>query len=258
MEHKYNNHSGEENFLFGKNKELPFVVPQDYFESLAARIIAKVEAANELNEFKTLSSIGKKPLFDVPEDYFNVSQNALEHKYELSQFKNLSAIPKVDFSKMESGYADKLSNKILNQEDELKDFKTLSSIPKKNEFEIKPEYFEKLENQVKEKYDSVNDSQQGRVITFFKAISNPKFAVAASIALLIGVSAIWYATRPESIIDAPGDCHTLACLEKNELLNEHNIRDFDEENLYDMVDVESLDKQLSDDSTSVTSDSIIK
>jgi hypothetical protein len=47
-----------------------------------------------------------------------------------------------------------------------------------------------------------------------------------------------------------GDCKTLACLEKNELLNEKNIRDFDEDNLYEMVDVEQLDKQISEKETS--------
>jgi len=43
---------------------------------------------------------------------------------------------------------------------------------------------------------------------------------------------------------------TLACLEKNEILNEKNIQDFDDESLYEMVDEALLDEQLSEDETS--------
>lgn len=132
----------------------------------------------------------------------------------------------------------------------------LSSVQKKNEFKLPSDYFDGVSDKVKDKYAAA--PKEAVVVPLWKKIANPKFAVAASIALIIGVSAIWYVTRPEAIIIDSGDCHTLACLEKNELLNEHNIRDFDEENLYDMVDVESLDKQLSDDSTNVVIDSITK
>lgn len=120
MEHNYNDQSGNEDLLFGPDKKLPFAVPQGYFEDLSERIIAKMEAASELKEFITLSSLEKKPLFGIPEDYFRSSQNKLEHRYELSQFKNLGSIPKVDFGKMEGDYFEKLSGKILKQEDELK------------------------------------------------------------------------------------------------------------------------------------------
>ena len=42
-----------------------------------------------------------------------------------------------------------------------------------------------------------------------------------------------------------GDCKTLACLERQEILNNNKvISNFDEDQLMDLVDVKSLDKQL--------------
>jgi hypothetical protein len=42
-----------------------------------------------------------------------------------------------------------------------------------------------------------------------------------------------------------GDCKTLACLERNEILNNtKEITNFDEDQLMDLVDVNSLNQQL--------------
>jgi hypothetical protein len=69
------NNIEEENFLFGKNKELPFIVPQGYFDSFTATLINKVEALEELGEFAMLLSIDKKVAFSVPENYFSSVEN---------------------------------------------------------------------------------------------------------------------------------------------------------------------------------------
>ena len=257
MEKNYNDHSGEENFLFGKDKKNPFVVPEGYFNSLTERIMKKAEIAHELEEFKNLASIDKKPLFDVPARYFSNSENRLEHSYELSAFEKISTHSK-KLPEVNADYFASLENRIRDRyekEEELKAFSVLSSIPKKNNFEVAADYFDTAPASVKEKHHHEKEQRKPVVVQLWKALSNPRMAIAASIVLIFGISAIWYATRPDPIVAPDGPCKTLACLEKNELINEHNDRDFDEDNLYEMVDVESLDKQLSDSTAVITTDS---
>jgi hypothetical protein len=107
-------------------------------------------------------------------------------------------------------------------------------------------------DEVKEKIHTANQPIPTIFQTIFEQLSlllfKPKMAFALSFVLVIGFTAIWYLNKNDSPIQT-GDCKTLACLEKNELLNENNIRDFDDENLYDMVDEEMLDKQMSGEGT---------
>lgn len=250
MKNNYNNNSGEENFLFGSDKRLPFDLPEGYFENFHAKMLAKFEVFQELSELSTLQAIDKKNQFEIPADYFQKVQNKLEYEYELSQFTMLQGVPKPTEAQLNEEYSKQYSNKPNTkvEENELSGFSVLSNLKKENAFVLHPDYFEGIEHQVKEKYKASQNDKGGRIINLWSVVRSPRIAIAASIVLVFGISAIWYATRPEPIV-VPGDCHTLACLEKNELLNEHNVRDFDEDNLYDMVDVESLDKQLSTDST---------
>ena len=55
---------------------------------------------------------------------------------------------------------------------------------------------------------------------------------------------VYFYNATEPIIES-GDCKTLACLERQEILsNTKAISNFDEEQLMDLVDVNSLNKQL--------------
>jgi hypothetical protein len=254
----------EENFLFGKNKELPFVVPGGYFESFAAILINKIEALEELREFATLSNIDKKTVFSVPENYFNSIENILEKESELEEFSVLNSISKQVLKPLSTQYTDELKASIIRKAkiaDELKEYKTLYAIDKQNNFTVAPGYFDSVADDVKERVYANNDQKTSIFERILEIILKPKIAFAYSIAILLIAGSAWYFNRnTHTMIEgSSGDCKTLACLEKNELLKEKNIRDFDEDNLYEMVDVEQLDKQLTgktvSDSLKVNKDS---
>jgi hypothetical protein len=262
MSVNYNNHSEEENFLFGKNKELPFIVPNGYFDSLTAIIINKIEALKELAEFETLSGIDKKTAFSVPENYFNSVENVVETENELTAFSVLNSISKPEFKPLSNVYSDELKASIIKKSeivDELKQYQTLYAIDKKNNFAVAPEYFDAVADAVKERLYATSN----KVSVFARILSSilkPKIAIAYSIAILLIAGGVWYFNR-DSYTMVKGtsvDCKTLACLEKNEILNEKNIPNFDDENLLDMVDVEQLDKQISDTDSVTVNNTIHK
>lgn len=249
MENNYDNFQ-EEKFLSQRDKKNSFVLPNGYFDSLSNRILNKIEHEQELAEFKTLSE-NRKSSFNVPKDYFASLANTLEYKYELSVFPQLSSTKKPILKSLPENYFENLEKKVVDKlelESELKAFSVLSSIPKKNGFKVAPAYFESKTEEVKEKIHT-EKSQGGVVRQLFATLLKPQMAIAASLVLIVGISAVWYFNKKDSTV-LNGDCLTLACLEKNEILNEKNIQDFDDESLYEMVDEALLDQQLSEDETS--------
>ena len=249
MENLYDNFQ-EENFLPPGGKKNSFVLPKGYFDSLSTRILNKIEHEQELAEFKTLSE-NRKSTFTVPKNYFSSLANTLEYKYELSVFPQLANTKKPILKSLPENYFENLEKKVIDKlelEAELKEFSVLSSIPKKNAFKVSPAYFESKTDEVKEKIHS-DKKESGVVRQLLATLFKPQMAIAASLVLIVGISAIWYFNRKDSTI-LNGDCLTLACLEKNEILNEKNIQDFDDESLYEMVDEALLDQQLSEDETS--------
>lgn len=244
------NNIGEENFLFGKNKELPFVVPEGYFDLFTIKLINKIEALEELGEFATLSSIDKKVAFSIPENYFNSIENSLEEENELAAFSVLNSIPKPVLKPLSVQYIDELNACIIRKAeiaDELKEYQTLYAIDKQNNFTVAPSYFDSVADDVKERIYANNDEKVSVFERILQTIFKPKVAFAYSIAILLIAGSAWYFNHDsQTMIQGTSvDCKTLACLEKNELLNEKNVRDFDEDNLYEMVDVDQLNKQIS-------------
>ena len=248
MENNHNNFQ-EENFLSQWEKKNSFALPKGYFDSLSNRILNKIEHEQELATYKTLSE-NRKATFKVPKNYFETLASTLEYKYELSVFPELASTKKPVLKSLPENYFENLEKKVVDKlelEHELKEFSVLSSIPKKNAFKVAPAYFESKTEDVKEK---IHSKQEPSVVRQLIAVLfKPQMAIAASLILIVGISTIWYFNRKDSII-LNGDCMTLACLEKNEILNEKNIQDFDDESLYEMVDESVLDQQLLEDETS--------
>ncbi len=260
MSNNYNNPFEDENFLFLPNKKNSFALPDGYFDSLADRIIHKVEIESELQHFSVLSKIGKTNLFTTPKNYFEATTNKLELESELSEFELLSKIAKPNLKPISGEYFEGVAqNVILKQEivEETKGFNTLSAIEKENNFVVHPEYFDSLADTIKEKIHSTNRAKVSVFESIFATIFKPRVAFAYSLIIAISVSMIWYFNKPETITKN-GDCKTLACLEKNEILNEQTARDFDEDNLYEMVDIDVLDKQLSESDVETKNDSVKK
>jgi hypothetical protein len=245
MSDKFND-SEEGKLLPGKSREYPFAVPENYFEMLPNRIIAKVELEEELKEFAHLSGIREKQAFEVPEDYFQFSENELECLFEATSSQQLDKLakPVLENENLEDYFSSldaKMAGRIEVTE-ELKEYKLLHAIDKKNNFAFDPEYFETIADRVKERRyaEKAQSSLIDRLIAY---VLKPKMALAFSIVILFGAGLTWYYFQPGTEVIS-GDCKTLACLEKNELLNEQTIGDFNDENLYEMVDVEELGKQI--------------
>ena len=72
------------------NGNNPFSLPEGYFGSFGKKMMLKIELAEELKEFKVLSSIEKKLPFATPDNYFAGS----EVRSELSVYPELSAVKK--------------------------------------------------------------------------------------------------------------------------------------------------------------------
>lgn len=207
---------------------------------------------HNMDEENFLPGLEKKNSFAVPVNYFSESQNLLEYRYELSLLPELNAVKKTSPGKVPADYFAALDEKILDrmqQADELKELGTLYAIDKKNNFAVTPGYFDEVADRVKEKYHAADQPRVGVFEQVWQFLFQPKIAASFGLVLVAGMALLWSGDHKTEI--APGDCKTLACLEKNELLNEQTIRDFDDENLYEMVDVESLDRQLSGTTDSV-------
>jgi hypothetical protein len=247
MENLLNN-DDEEQFLSNIDKKQPFLLPNDYFNNLTEQLLNKIACEEELTDYKTLSNINKETNFRIPENYFENLKNKLEYKYEISNYKELEKISKNLLNKPSKDYFEKSENKIkhkLELESELQEFKTLNSLEKKNPFHVDIEYFEKRNQKQTEETKTKNKE--------ILILLHPKLAIAASILLITGAIAFWKLNSNSETIIQPSDCKTLACLEKNELLNEKNVEDFNDENLYEMVDIEALDKKLgTEDNTNDT------
>jgi len=251
MTTNYNNQE-EENFLFGKDKKRPFVVPTGYFDKLPGFFLNKIEALQELEQYQALSGITsprpfpKERGFVVPQNYFSKNENLLEYRYELTLFSELSKIPKPSLKPLKDEYLNTLSAKILKQTEqaeELKSYAALAAIDKKKPFAVAPDYFDTIADKVKERYHSEKEQKVSVVEQVLSLIFKPRMAFAYSVVLIVGIGLAVYFNQPDKFVQ-PGDCKTLACLERNELLNDRTMQNLDEENLYDLVDVDELDKQL--------------
>ena len=245
-----NDNFSEENFLPGIEKKNSFVLPDAYFNELSGRIVERIEFEKELEEYKTLSGLNRQLKLSIPTNYFENLTNILELKYESITYPTLETVSKTTLSAPPADYFETLHQKVLNKMEhssELEGFNVLSSLQKKNRFAVAPSYFERTEQAVKDTGNTAN-RPKGILRQIGAAILQPKIAIAASLALILGMAVFFYLKKTDSPLQA-GDCKTLACLEKHELLNEKNINDFDDENLYEMVDVEELDKNVSEDDT---------
>ena len=250
MTTNYNDQFKEENFLFGKDKKNPFDLPADYFDLLPGKLINKIEIIEELEQYPSLSAVNRLLYFAVPENYFIKNENLLEYRYELSVLNELSKIPKPSLKPLTEEYLDTLSNNVLKQiefADELKNYSALSEISKQKVFAVAPDYFETVADRIKERYHSNKAPKVSIVEQVLSLLFKPKMAFAYSIFLIVGIGMFFYFNQTNTITtpEDTGDCKTLACLEKKELLNEHTIQNLDDENLYDLVDVDQLGKQLS-------------
>lgn len=244
------NNEGDPNFFSDNEKQKSFHVPEDYFMSFEKKIKARLaindEMERELSDFPLLQSIPKNTSFIVPKNYFLSKHQALELEFEKEQYKALYAFQQQSgFIEPNSGYVNTLLTSLTHKievADELKTFKTLYHINKSNPFVIQESYFDSLASKIKGKIYASNQSSYTIWDSILDFIFARKLWLSFSLLMVVTLSIYFY--KSNNIADQSGDCKTLACLERQEILNNKAITNFDEEQLIDLVDVNSLDKQL--------------
>lgn len=246
MKKDLNNFENESNLPLDNNGENPFGLPSDYFALFEDKLRRKLELEIELKDFPFLYAIEKSNLFIVPENYFPENEKAIEHRLELSEYSQLQSIKPLPVNELEPCYVEQLAASIHNKielADELKAYKTLYNIDKVNPFNVSETYFENFAERIKNKIYSVKENKTNVLDTILDFIFGKKIAFAFGLVTIVSLSIYFYQST-ETIVE-PGNCKTLACLERQEILNNNKaISDFDEDQLMDLVDVNLLNKQL--------------
>jgi hypothetical protein len=245
MKHHDDNLPEDPDFSFHKGEKRPFGLPSDYFLSFEEKLKNRMEAENELKEFQLLSSIKKEQAFAVPEGYFSKAEEQLEYKADLAAYPVLGSLARPAVAALDEDYQKQLIASLSDKAelaDELKAYPALHSLDKVNAFTVADAYFDSLAGRVKERIHPEKTERLSVWDSVWHVVFGPRTAWAFGLALIIGL-AFYFGQRTETLAEA-GDCKTLACLEKNEILNNKAINTFDEEQLIDLVDVNSLGRQL--------------
>ena len=249
-EHNFEN---EPNFSFNKKGENPFGLPSDYFLSFEQKIKLKLELENELAEFPLLKSLSKEPVFTLPTTYFDEITNSIEYQAELSAYSKLEALKKPLFKELDAEYTSALKHSInykIELVDELKSYNTLYQLDKTNPFIVSDNYFESVASNVKDRLYATKAVSVSIIDTVIDFVFGKKLAFTCSIILIVGLSIFIYnSSKPLQT----GNCETLACLEKQEIMNHQSFSNFDDEQLMEMVNVNSLNKQLNTTTSKVDS-----
>lgn len=240
-EHNFDN---EPNFSFENKGKNAFGLPSDYFTSFEEKIKLKLELENELAEFPLLKSYSKEPVFTLPTNYFTENQNSIEYRTELASNPKLESIAKPIFNELDAEYVKSLNQSLdykIELADELKAYQTLYQLDKINSYLVSEAYFETVASNIKENIYSSTKQSVSIFDTITDFIFGKKVAFAFSIITVISLSIYFYQTsKPLQI----ANCETLACLEKQEIINNQSFSNFDDEQLMEMVNVNTLHKQL--------------
>jgi hypothetical protein len=248
MKHHDDNLPEDPDFSFNQGEKRPFGLPSDYFSSFEEKLKSRLGAENELSDFPLLSSIQKRQAFEVPANYFSEAQNSLECKTELAAYPELESLTKPIWTALDEVYEKQLSQSLnykIELAEELKPYATLYKLDKLNAFTVADTYFDTVAGRVKERIYSGNAEQPSVWDQLWNVLFGGRTAWAFGLMLIIGLA--FYFDKNTEVVKESSDCKTLACLERDEILNNKAISNFDEEQLMEMVDVNSLGKQLKSD-----------
>lgn len=198
----------------------------------------KIELAEELKEFKILSSIDKTLPFTTPENYFTSN----EVKSELSVYPKLSAVKKQNTFSTPELYFENSAEAIkvkIEAAEELKAYPTLYSVNKENSFVAPQNYFEGLSHKLRE--EIVETKEESSTVKILHLVFNRKTAYAIAAMLVISLGIYVYDSGEETV---EGNCGTLACIDKSEIFKGNQLLNMDEDALMEMVNTEKLSKNL--------------
>lgn len=240
-----NNFQKDPKLPFEQNGKNPFELPSDYFSSFEDKIKCKLDSENELSAYPLLSGIIKSNVFCVPDNYFSLTENRIEQAVELNLYTNLSAIRKQEHYELEDNYSNYLENSLKNKielTEELKSYHALYELRKENMFFVPDVYFQDLSQNIKDRIHVVKAAHVSFIDRVLSIFFSRKLAFSLAM-LIVSVFAVYiYRTSRENI--ESDNCQSIACLEKQDILNNKSFNDFDEEQLMDLVDVNDLSEQL--------------
>lgn len=246
MKNNDHNSNEEPNFPLDDNGKNPFGLPMDYFSKFEDKLKQRMELESELSEFPLLSAIEKSNAFVAPPNYFESAENSLEHTAELAPYAILQSVKPLVFTELEEEYKQYLQSAIhykTELAEELKPYETLYSLDKEKAFSVSENYFETVGDHIKEKIFHSKETKVSVLDTVLNFLFGKTMAFSFGLTLIIGL-ALYFYRAPQNIMES-SDCKTLACLEKNEILNNtKEITNFDDDQLMDLVDVNTLNKQL--------------
>ena len=246
MENNDYNINDEPNLPLDNNDQSSFGLPLDYFSSFEDKLRKKMDLEDELENYPSLSAIKKNNAFSVPLNYFQESLNTIEIKSELVEFTKLQSINPLIQTNLEEDYLIQLKSSInykIELVEELKEYKNLYAVNKENSFFVTDNYFENLSDTVKEKIHSKQLNRESVLSKILELVFGKRMAFAFGLIAIFTLGIYFYKTT-EPVIES-SDCKTLACLERQEILsNTKAISNFDDDQLMDLVDVNSLNKQL--------------
>lgn len=225
------------------NKENPFSLPENYFSSFSQKMMLKIELADELKEFKLLSAIDKKSPFVTPDNYFAQSSLSTEVKIELAPYEKLVELKKINSFITPELYFENQPARIENRlewTEELNLYPALNAIERSNGFAVPHGYFETFSHTVREKIFA-EKNKTGIFDNIIHLVFSKKtaYALAAMLVLSLGL----YIYNAEEVV-GNNDCNTLACLDRKDILKDNNLLPMDDESLMEMVDPETLSKNL--------------
>ncbi len=191
--------------------------------------------------------------FRLPEGYFEKSKRnillKIEWQEENDKYPTLLTIKGKHGFVLPEAYFENNADKL-----ELIAYPNLNNLNRKNVFDVPSNYFESNKTVIKSIAQNKVNKGSAKIISLNK--KTYWYAAAALLVLSFGAW-IWnsYYKQNEMI---NGDCNTLACIEKRELLK-YKLENLDSDELFEMVNANDLEKKLQEkelkDSTS-TIDSI--
>jgi len=251
-----NNMNDDQKSPFNENGNKGFELPSNYFDSFESNLKQKLESESELKDYAILSTIQKINTFTLPKTYFSTLEAKIDFQAELVEFPILQSVkPNLSFI-IDSKYHDLFKNNLIEKikfTEELSDFPILNSINKQNLFLLPTDYFENIAEEIKEK---IHKPRVSFIENLFHFIFTKKTAFSFSVIIIAFFSWLLY---PKNITEKINEdnCKTLACLEKQEILNNLKvISSFDEDQLIELVNIKKLDNHLKNNKISESENAV--
>lgn len=212
-----------------------FSLPDGYFKGSKTSIFNKIEWQNEHETYPTLLGLKGQHGFIVPQHYFDLSEQQLE----LLAFDQLAQIKKQNPFNVPKHYFVTAKDQMLVKADvvsELRDFDLLQSITKELPLTVSEDHFTLSKQRILIK---TLPNSGAKIISL-----NRKPYWFAAAAILTIVFSLWIYNsyfNQSDVID--GDCNTLACIEKRELLK-YKLDNLDNDELYELVNTQKLEERL--------------